>query len=100
MSSPDLLERVRMCLAEVGVDQMFAVEVDEFGGIEFEWNCPDRVAWRAAELGRAPDGLEPICWVCSEDAWHLPAHAYRMRRHACLATRPCMEDCGRDRGES
>ncbi len=95
MSGPDLLERVRMCLAEVGEDSD-QVWVDPVRRVL----CyGPRVAvhnvWRARELvATGVDGPanNPICWACFQAS---PRDAIQQRN--CLATRPCMEDCGLDR---
>lgn len=103
MSTPDLLERVRMCLAEVG-EPTDGVRWTEAGVVDV--GISDyRTAWMAWSLAVAPDiALAPACLACSSRRSILLGRGERdlakATAEACEATRPCMEDCGRDRGGS
>lgn len=94
MSGPDLLERTRMALAEVGHDVLMRAEAD--GSVFAGAGVPLMDLWRATSIARsieAPD--EQICWLCSEATivWgFLQVHA--ADRAACLADRPLVRDCG------
>lgn len=104
MSAPDLLERVRMCLAEVG-ERTDGVKRMPSGATEVGETVDYRTAWMAWSLALLPEAKRvPICLACSVPRSAALAAGDRAEsrrlREACLATRPCMEDCGRDRSES
>ena len=102
MSGPDLLERVRMCLAEVGEDPNAARLHDDYPDMVTTTGLDRRTSWRAVEVAKAHDpGRKPRCWACRQSLGLRVSHeTLEANRHACLATRPCMEDCGLERGSS
>ena len=96
MSGPDMLERVRMCLAEVGEDPGLASQTDE--GALLILGDP-RVAWRAWSIAAVPlaNPNKYLCWTCCTTKPATSKAEAGAIRAACEATRPCVEDCGRDR---
>ena len=103
MSTPDLLERVRMCLAEVGAP---TDGVRSRGDGTYDLGDVDyRTAWMAWSLAALPIAKRPpICLACAGRKSLLLGRgdlaAARKVSESCLATRPCMEDCGLDRSAS
>lgn len=92
---PDLLERVRMCLAEVGAETTGVTFEDEV--IYCSWEVEFRTAWMAVSIARIPEGIKPACFACAAAHQFRSAERIRAGRDRCLASRPCQEDCGVDR---
>lgn len=90
----DVLERVKMCIAEAGYDPALAQDgtfPDGTSGVRMAVSIPDDVSWRAMELSRL--NPRPICRTCSIDAANANVPAT-----GCEAWRPLLVDCGVDRG--
>lgn len=81
-----------MCLAEVGEDPASAWQEAD-ASIWMGVDVDRRTAWRAVEIA-FHEGA-PICFACFSAANVVPdIDAHRAARDACLATHPCVEDCG------
>lgn len=96
---PDLLERVRMCLAEVG-EPTRGLALLPKGRVAFPPGVAYDVQWRALSIARVATGEKQSCLACSARWTSLPQWSRPdpiASRDACLANRPCMEDCGLDR---
>lgn len=93
MSEPDLLERTKMALAEVGYDPHYVRHGRRSGTVQISFDVPAIERWRAGQIARAhPDGPF-ICWRHYEPTdhdWHARDAAFT----ACLADRPLVRDCG------
>lgn len=91
MSAPDLLERTRMALAEVGYDPSHVHPIPG-GGLSIKTTIPALDRWRAASIavGNSPRNF---CYACipgrSGDVTKTKSVA-----SACLADRPLVRDCG------
>lgn len=89
---PDLLERIRMCLAEVGVVDGRVYRRDD--GRVALLAADMHTEWRAVSIAAWPRHL--VCWSChqarQEHADDLDG--FNAATAACLAVRPCTEDCG------
>jgi len=93
MSVEAQVERVKMCIAEVGYDPSLVHldlrdDDDAIMTIRDNFTWPHKVSWRARELSLV---TKPICYVCSS--------AQLGRGLACEATTRLVEDCGTDRPE-
>lgn len=87
--SDDVLERVRMCVAEAGYDPMLVRKRERPGWSEpmltIPTTFPYEVLWRASELaGHA----HPVCWACAEPMID------RGVEFGCRAVRRLELDCG------
>jgi len=87
--SDDVLERIRMCLAEAGhnPNHVRPARPGEWANYYYQLSVPREVAWRARETAGA---IGPICHSCY-------VHMVRQRRvieGLCLADRRLVEDCG------
>lgn len=90
----DVLERVRMCVAEAGYDPDLVGLRGEV--IIFPPTLPVELAWRARELAsQADDESAPACLRCSK-AMYRSADRDALF-DACIADRYLVLDCGRDR---
>ena len=93
MTAPDLLERTRMALAEVGYDPS-RVTMTANGTIRTWGNIPRIDRWRATSIARA-SGEKQICFECRDPLGPAPGcAAITAARAACLADRPLVRDCG------
>lgn len=92
----DVLERVRMCIAEAGYDPRHAtlrsdgspqIAVDASG----DFGAPELVAWRAVSMVMAAPGTAPcyLCWKAVTGAGESPHDDRR-----CLSRGTLVEDCG------
>jgi|DEB19_MinimDraft_3_1074340.scaffolds.fasta_scaffold72997_4 hypothetical protein len=91
---PDLIERVRMCLAEVGEDPE-GIWRGPDGTIFVAAHVSKRMAWKARCLvlwteKRRTDG----CWACAHAASLKGTEACKAVRTTCRAYLPLTEDCG------
>lgn len=90
MGHPNLLERVRMALAEAGYPNA-AVELHPTDGV-IVWggnpaDPPDEVTWMALGVAAGPDRDDSYsCFEC----WMLGGQ----QNESCLADRPLVRDCG------
>lgn len=91
MTAPDLLERVRMALAEAGYPNADVV-LNADGRLTLPGYIPFEPSWRAVELAwSTTGGRAPCCLACSVVASETEdAAVFR----ACLADRPLVRDCG------
>lgn len=95
---PDLLERMRMCVAEVGHDPSLVTRNPNEPGTAQWWGGGDgRDFWRAMSLVRHSVGRSQMCWECARLAMHLASDDRKAALDACEATRPCTADCGASR---
>jgi hypothetical protein len=87
--SDDVLERVRMCVAEAGYDPQFIVPPPhEWGSFGVVLNAiPHEVTWRAREISAV---AKPICKACSRLASDLQVPT----AEGCRAVRRLELDCG------
>jgi len=100
-NGPDLLERMRMCLFDVGVDPEAAQRVRpgviNTNGVDVD----NRTAWRAMTIARLhPDrSCKTMCFQCAFAARVIAGDkvAYRAATRRCAARLPLTEDCGVDR---
>lgn len=97
---PDLLERTRMALAEVGVDPMLVRWHPTAGGELLNvsgYRADFAVLWRAEQLAKHHDADRVIhCLACALRS----SRDYRPDAVVfadCLAYLPLTEDCGIDR---
>jgi hypothetical protein len=91
MSVEAQVERVRMCVAELGYNpRLIQLDIrdddDCIMTIRDNFTWPHRVTWRARELALV---TKPICCRCSE--------LQLGRELTCEATVRLVEDCGTDR---
>lgn len=86
----DVVERVRMALAEIGYDPNLVrgPRPGEAGTVHYNRRIPIMVAWRARETALL---AEPKCLACL--TWQQEKQALV----SCLAERRFMEDCGVER---
>lgn len=94
---PDLLERTRMALMEVGADPSLVRASEHPDIIESHRSLDNRVAWRAVSLARMAVGDRTSCFACSCRCWWETTEGALAIRDRCEATRPMTEDCGVDR---
>jgi hypothetical protein len=97
MSEPDLLERVRMCLAEVG-ENPERVYLHPSGAVACREGDP-RLFWRAFVLSLTPAQREQMmCFACYS-AMEPPScpSDQQATSDKCRASLPLTEDCGVDR---
>ena len=93
----DVLERVRMCVAEAGYDPSGVTLSSNEGGratIVAPNEIPTEVFWRARELATLGP---PRCLECCIASMFLKGEAFAASITACLADRRLVLDCGRDR---
>jgi len=94
---PDLLERTRMALFDVGEDPMLAIRT-EGNVIWFSGRTPDDVAWRAGSIAKMADGGQPsMCRSCYVESCRTTLEDVMAARARCAAYLPLTEDCGVDR---
>ena len=101
--SDDVLERVRMCVAEAGYDpaQVRRGSIDgrdECGVVYFPAGMPAEAAWRAREMvGMAqPERLSvgPMCRCCSVAIYGKADVVMLVGLQRCLAEEWLTLDCG------
>lgn len=90
----DVLERVRMCVAEAGYDPELVQGHDGLLGWCYFPPLPHDVAWRAKELTGSPT-KRPGCLTCYLNFIDTPPGS--PERRGCLADRRLVLDCGRER---
>lgn len=98
---PDLLERMRMCVADVGYRPgaiMDPTHEQRSRGVDFVYDVdelPSRVAWMASSIADPAPSGDHLCWAC-HPAHHGPVRdeLWLEAQRRCLATLPCVEDCG------
>lgn len=93
MSGPDLLERTRMALAEVGYDPLLATEGPR-KVVVIDGSVSMLDAWRAVSIARMSQDRQS-CFACRS---MIPTNADMETLLAtsagCRADRPLVRDCG------
>ena len=99
---PDLLERTRMALFDVGEDPESVSWSPNTPGTLFApglWYASDdqvRLLWAAEQIASFAPGGVLLCWACQLDH-RDQGTAYAATLARCTAYLPLTEDCGVDR---
>lgn len=91
----DVVERVRMAVAEAGYDpRLISAPLAQHNSFRASGTIPLRVRWRARETAAAG---EPDCWACYQWADSHRSGVVMPPLDLCHADRRFMEDCGVER---